>query len=578
MSSRRQRRRSRHDHKAPLHVSGADMANKVLVLEGEDKPLDPNATINLVTAGKNYPDGKPRFVVRDSDPMRAFTVPHKGGVTLPITEVLRARLNAVKRPGESDDDTIARFFDNTGKVTVLPGTPEFEVADEIAAAVQRAGPLHLAPHGTRERLASEGIESVLKAIPSKDRIPTLLKVADGYAKKSMLNSSMSALASERLRGALGASGRDVGELLDGKSDSYAIGGLAAVRNALTEPDAIKKLDQAVSTLLLLERNGFDGDQRRRLVEAREARDPTAVRVIIDERLKEIEKYQKDQKGDVSAISGYLDVLEEVAKMVKDPVLGKVTDSCFHKVVEAWRSREMLIPMDALMVPTLSPAQVDGLVEKLTHHDVITETGIFLLQHDWASAFAKAEGFDGGEIHLPYKQSVYECMISGHRVCVSIAYGSVENPISILHAQIHGRWSLLGTYRLEHGTLKIRPEEAPDMCTALMEKLATQIRAICIALEAEVAITEVIRAPHRLNQKRERQGRLPLHDYHVVSLANRTRHRPRLPSPGDIDEEHRHRRLHWVRGHWRHHTNIKSWIKWHLRGDPDLGFVDKEYRL
>jgi len=31
-------------------------------------------------------------------------------------------------------------------------------------------------------------------------------------------------------------------------------------------------------------------------------------------------------------------------------------------------------------------------------------------------------------------------------------------------------------------------------------------------------------------------------------------------------------------HWRHFENHKTWIKWHLRGDPCLGFIDKHYRL
>lgn len=76
----------------------------------------------------------------------------------------------------------------------------------------------------------------------------------------------------------------------------------------------------------------------------------------------------------------------------------------------------------------------------------------------------------------------------------------------------------------------------------------------------------------------RQGKMPLYDYHVVSLAARKRYAARLPEPGDQDVERRHVRLHFVRGHWRHYENHKVFIKWHMRGDPDLGFIDKEYRL
>lgn len=37
-------------------------------------------------------------------------------------------------------------------------------------------------------------------------------------------------------------------------------------------------------------------------------------------------------------------------------------------------------------------------------------------------------------------------------------------------------------------------------------------------------------------------------------------------------------LHFRRGHWRHYGEYKTWIKWMLVGDPELGFVDKMYKL
>ena len=99
-----------------------------------------------------------------------------------------------------------------------------------------------------------------------------------------------------------------------------------------------------------------------------------------------------------------------------------------------------------------------------------------------------------------------------------------------------------------------------------------IGAICISPEA--AVHEVIRAPFRLNKKREHAGKLPILDHHTISLARRQRATPSPFEPG----ERRSPRLHWRRGHWRHFDNTRTWIKWMLVGDPDLGFVDKYYRL
>jgi hypothetical protein len=38
------------------------------------------------------------------------------------------------------------------------------------------------------------------------------------------------------------------------------------------------------------------------------------------------------------------------------------------------------------------------------------------------------------------------------------------------------------------------------------------------------------------------------------------------------------RLHFRRGHHRHYENYKLWIKWQLVGNPDIGFIDKDYKL
>jgi hypothetical protein len=93
------------------------------------------------------------------------------------------------------------------------------------------------------------------------------------------------------------------------------------------------------------------------------------------------------------------------------------------------------------------------------------------------------------------------------------------------------------------------------------------------LDAEVAVHSVVRAPHALNVKRKNEGKIPIFDHHIVKLSDR--HRASAKRFGDT---HKSPRLHFRRGHWRHFQTHKTWIKWMLVGDPELGFVDKEYRL
>ena len=79
--------------------------------------------------------------------------------------------------------------------------------------------------------------------------------------------------------------------------------------------------------------------------------------------------------------------------------------------------------------------------------------------------------------------------------------------------------------------------------------------------------------HRVKQKRASKGKPPLTDFHIVELNRR----PRASSSvvGTTDAK---LRLHFRRGHWRHFDTHKTWINWTLVGNPDLGWIDKEYRI
>jgi len=111
--------------------------------------------------------------------------------------------------------------------------------------------------------------------------------------------------------------------------------------------------------------------------------------------------------------------------------------------------------------------------------------------------------------------------------------------------------------------------------ALIKFLDRQVASACIVLDAEVAYKEVIRAPHKLNATRSKKGRLPLLSYHVIKL---TKQKHALPAEKDAGASSRRHRMHFVRGHWRHFEQHKTWVKWHVRGNPDLGRIEKEYRL
>lgn len=249
------------------------------------------------------------------------------------------------------------------------------------------------------------------------------------------------------------------------------------------------------------------------------------------------------------------------------VLQKPPATMFHQL------RQAVIDDEALIA-----AQLNNPIEPADYEECWRDAAVFVVEHDWAAAFDKGQDYEGGEFKLPDETCVFEFRIGGRHV-IAVTF-EMDNrlymqPIILtsfgwlipatVHYMVDGRWEAERVSKLSDF----------DKGSALLDLLGRQIKAITIALDAEVATSEIVRAPHKLNHAREKRGKLPVSSYHVVSLARRSR-APRLP--GDGGEPTYHVRLHFRRGHWRHYENHKTWIKWMLVGDPDLGFVDKHYKL
>ena len=214
-------------------------------------------------------------------------------------------------------------------------------------------------------------------------------------------------------------------------------------------------------------------------------------------------------------------------------------------------------------------------------DLLSEASVFIVEHNWAAAFANAGDYATGEFHLPDEVCAFEFKISGRHIIAIVVETDGVISLQIIANSVSG-WMMAGRIYRDHGQgigwLPInRQDDSHTGQSELATMLGEQIKAIAIALDAEVAMSEVMRAPHKLNQARERRGKLPIFDYHVVSLAHRSR-APRLRSAAGEEGTYTHKRLHFRRGHWRHFENHKTWIKWMLVGDPELGFIDKHYKL
>lgn len=247
-------------------------------------------------------------------------------------------------------------------------------------------------------------------------------------------------------------------------------------------------------------------------------------------------------------------------VLEEYVLERNDCSRLHKLQEALRAGNVIRFNETLAAP-----DVEGVMDCW-----FTNTHAFVVEHDWASAFKNATDYEDGPVVLPFDTCAFEFRISGKSVVVFVAQPesydrgpfdvAFDGPhFAMPYVQcINGFWFCGGVVSAK---------------TPLMTFVWKQVRAICIALDAEVAVHEVTRAPAALNEKREKKGEPLLHDFHVVKLHGRIAH-----SGGAHGGTHRSPRLHFRRGHWRHFETHKTWIRWMLVGDPELGFIDKSYRL
>lgn len=186
---------------------------------------------------------------------------------------------------------------------------------------------------------------------------------------------------------------------------------------------------------------------------------------------------------------------------------------------------------------------------------------FVVCHDWLATMGAGALDDyAGAIKLPYESCFFEFKVNDRPVLIYASQTEGLDPKAQPFMMLGNEWYCGG-------------EEDCGVGSAF-HFLWLQVVAICAVLDAAVATHTVQRAPQALNKKREKAGKPALYDFHIVDLAKRAR---AAPSASSSDSGSR-KRLHFRRGHWRHFEASKSWVRWCLVGDPDLGFIAKEYRL
>lgn len=269
--------------------------------------------------------------------------------------------------------------------------------------------------------------------------------------------------------------------------------------------------------------------------------------------------------------------DEQSKLMADKAQKEGKRNALSDIL-AWSENKKLTleKNDCSRLHKLREASVEGRIivsegevvsDKINDTDLLDrEIQAFVVKHDWSMAFGAMED---GEVKLPYRSCAFEFRFSGKAV-TAIAIDNENGDLCVIvFAECKGYWCVIGTHAAGMDRSIITWQE--DL---LVTAVVKQIRAISISLDAEVAVHHIERAPFALNEKRAKAGKPPLNDYHVVNLAKRHR----IANPASGSGEKGKVRLHFRRGHWRHFEAHKTWIKWMLVGNPELGFINKHYAL
>lgn len=88
-------------------------------------------------------------------------------------------------------------------------------------------------------------------------------------------------------------------------------------------------------------------------------------------------------------------------------------------------------------------------------------------------------------------------------------------------------------------------------------------------------TKLVNAPAKLNSKRSKSGKLPIYDYHVLTIDGA----PTFGTEGESEKTDREIRSHFRRGHIRRLDETRRvWVRASFVHGRANGFVDKDYQV
>ena len=230
----------------------------------------------------------------------------------------------------------------------------------------------------------------------------------------------------------------------------------------------------------------------------------------------------------------------------------------------------------------APYITDKMLDDVSYLDTknaFDEAEIFICDHEFGVFIVNKDELEQADWLLPYDECAFEFRFRHnknvfHIICLAREVDGAKRYSFFVNLQTPGENIWIKTYDHGHDGTVIERAEEKWLTLPFGPTVVKEIRAICVLMDCDVVEKEQVRADYKLNDARKKRGKLPLYEHYTLKLRRASRYiGPALnneePRPGP--------RLHLRRGHWRHYSTFKTWVRWCVVGDASRGFVDTAYR-
>ncbi len=249
------------------------------------------------------------------------------------------------------------------------------------------------------------------------------------------------------------------------------------------------------------------------------------------------------------------------------VLTKANSSRLHELISAAATSLPKI----IGSPRFPVVGGDKLISSFKHmHNGLCSSQVVISNLDWRWLIDDVTKFKNAQ--LPFESVVFEMNINNCHCVVHMQ----QRHTSELTSESTSISAMVYTRLSDDQWIVIDPDD--DLGHVYVAALTQAFGTITAMELEELTLLTQNQVPEKINKKRLKAGKEPLRDNYTLDL--KPRHKSSSQEIISGYELKTRMRAHFRRGHWRKLNGRDEcvWVRWCIAGDPELGFINKMYRL